>query len=236
VVKRGDEFLLKPKHSYFSQVQTHVYCTDRHWCDFVIYTAADTDHILVLRVKRDDSFLHVLLDKSCVFFENCVIPEVRLRSVQGKVRDHYVSVVVDNFLDQVEENGSASDSECAQEVPVLFVAPEFLSSRLRDSPGLPPLDSASVEKTHVQVVPVSHKPPVLAIKPRQGRASKNRSVKTVYICGSCDQEAKEEEDITCNQDFAIGCDACMKWYHWGCVAFTGSACNQWYCPDCATVD
>jgi hypothetical protein len=118
---------------------------------------------------------------------------------------------------------------------VLFVAPELLSSSLRDAPQLPPLDGPSVEKTPVQVVPVSRKPPVLATKPRRSRTSKKKSVKPVYICGSCEQEVKEEEEITGDQDFAIGCDSCLKWYHWGCVGFTGSACNQWYCPDCATV-
>ena len=31
-------FRLKPRHDYHYQVQTLLYCTNRHWCNFVVRT------------------------------------------------------------------------------------------------------------------------------------------------------------------------------------------------------
>lgn len=58
---------LKSKHtkkitiSYVSQMQWQMYCTNRSWCDFVVYSH-HFDEIFVQKVNRDEDHINKLLD------------------------------------------------------------------------------------------------------------------------------------------------------------------------------
>lgn len=100
---------LKTDHTYYAQVQTHMFCTQTTFCDFVVCTAAKSDNILIIRVTRDDSFIVSLVQKARVFFTTCIIPEISTRSVELKVREHYVKRVMDNMLLKLEQQGMEHD-------------------------------------------------------------------------------------------------------------------------------
>ena len=93
---------LKTDHVYFAQVQVHMYCTETNFCDFILFTAASTDNILIVRVKPDHAYVKKIIDKASVFFRQCIIPEFQSRAVEEKVRLHYVGRVLNGMLDQVE--------------------------------------------------------------------------------------------------------------------------------------
>ena len=58
--------MLKRDHCYFYQVQGILLCSDRSWCDFVIWTFRD---IKVIRIIKDDEFICEMREKLASFFE-----------------------------------------------------------------------------------------------------------------------------------------------------------------------
>ena len=68
-----NSFRLKPRHDYYHQVQTQLYCTRRHWCDFVVRTNKE---LFVERIYKDQSWLDTNLNKLSKFYFSSVIPEL----------------------------------------------------------------------------------------------------------------------------------------------------------------
>jgi hypothetical protein len=58
--------LLKKSHFYFYQVQGLMLCSDRSWCDFVIWTLKD---IKIIRIVRDNDFICEMQNRLTSFFQ-----------------------------------------------------------------------------------------------------------------------------------------------------------------------
>lgn len=66
-------YVLRHDHQYYYQVQAQLYCTNRSYCDFVVWKE---DQLLIQRVPKDESFLARELLKVDQFFSLCVMPEL----------------------------------------------------------------------------------------------------------------------------------------------------------------
>lgn len=64
---------LKRTHPYFCQVQGQMAITERHWCDFIVYTGKG---LHVERIRFDSTFWNNDLPKLINFYDNCLAPEV----------------------------------------------------------------------------------------------------------------------------------------------------------------
>ena len=69
-------------------------------------------------------------------------------------------------------------------------------------------------------------------KGKAKREKKQKVSKPVYLCEVCQTPYKDTDDIE-EVDNRVGCDNCYKWFHWGCVDFTGASSNEWYCTKCS---
>jgi len=58
---------LKKTHQYFYQVQGTLLCTNRNWCDFVVWTLKD---MKVIHILRDSDFISDMTNKLSQFFES----------------------------------------------------------------------------------------------------------------------------------------------------------------------
>ena len=58
---------LKEDNNYYFQVQGQLLCRGRNYCYFVIYTSIDC---LILLIRRDDAFIHDIIQKLNTFFNN----------------------------------------------------------------------------------------------------------------------------------------------------------------------
>lgn len=67
------EFVLKPGHPYYAQVQCQLLATKADYCDFVVWTTVD---FLVVRVEPDAAFLQRAEEKAKAFFQRVVLPEM----------------------------------------------------------------------------------------------------------------------------------------------------------------
>ena len=78
-------FRLKPRHDYYHQVQTQLYCTRRHWCDFVVRTNKE---LFVERIYKDQSWLDINLNKLSKFYFSSLLPELACpRHHKGGIRE-----------------------------------------------------------------------------------------------------------------------------------------------------
>ena len=67
----GERHLKLNEHMYYSQIQGQMAITERHWCDFIVYTERGVS------IPFDAEFRNTkLLPKLIEFFENCLAPEI----------------------------------------------------------------------------------------------------------------------------------------------------------------
>lgn len=59
------ERYIEPSENYYAQMQVQMYCTDRDWCDFIVYWVDENDkvHHHVTRVERNTDWLLINLPK-----------------------------------------------------------------------------------------------------------------------------------------------------------------------------
>ena len=70
----GSKLKLKRSHPYYSQVQGQMAITERHWCDFIVYTKKG---IHVERIDFDPEFWNdKLLPKLEDFYDTCLAPNI----------------------------------------------------------------------------------------------------------------------------------------------------------------
>ena len=70
----GAQMFLLKEHAYFYQMQTQMYVTDLHWCDFVIWSPIQEP--FVQRIKYDVSFMKTMLVKAHKFYFEKFLPSV----------------------------------------------------------------------------------------------------------------------------------------------------------------
>ncbi len=68
-----NELKLKKDHSYYYQIQTQIYCTDRAYCDFVVFTNKEC---YIERIYRDDELWMEIVQKAEKLFVHAVLPEL----------------------------------------------------------------------------------------------------------------------------------------------------------------
>ena len=69
----GDSIIMKESHSYYYQVQMQMGITGRKWCDFVLFTCA-TEEVLILHVYFDNNFWCRLKEKLLDFHSVNIVP------------------------------------------------------------------------------------------------------------------------------------------------------------------
>ena len=83
--KVSENVTLRKSHDYYSQVQLQMYCTNRSYCDFVVYTAAGTDNLGIFRIPYDKQHVDEITRKATVFWHQVILSELGTRSVQQKL-------------------------------------------------------------------------------------------------------------------------------------------------------
>lgn len=71
--KRNGEFYLKKMHPYYAQIQGQLYCSRKHFCNFVIYTFKD---MKVIFIERDDAYFNEMLTHLINFYVHHLEPEI----------------------------------------------------------------------------------------------------------------------------------------------------------------
>lgn len=61
------ELALKKRHPYFTQVQGQLFCTQRRYCLFIVYTVKDFKVILI---KKDDEIINEIINKLSEFYNS----------------------------------------------------------------------------------------------------------------------------------------------------------------------
>ena len=64
---KGKDLALKENHKHYYQVMGTLMCTERKWCDFVVWTFPD---IQIIRIERDEPFIQEMKKKLTDFYEN----------------------------------------------------------------------------------------------------------------------------------------------------------------------
>ena len=83
--KNDNSFQLKESHDYYYQVQTQLYCTGRHWCDFVLRTDND---LHIERIKKNQAWQDKNLPKLKDFYLSALLPELACpRYHKGGIRE-----------------------------------------------------------------------------------------------------------------------------------------------------
>lgn len=83
--KNNSSFRLKIRHDYYYQVQTQLYCTGRHWCDFVLRTDND---LHIERIYRDHAWQTTNIQKVKDFYFSALLPELACpRHHKGGIRE-----------------------------------------------------------------------------------------------------------------------------------------------------
>ena len=83
--KNDSSFRLKRRHDYFYQVQTQLYCTARHWCDFTVQTSKDFH---IERIYVDKAWQESNLPKLKKFYFSALLPELACpRHHKGGIRE-----------------------------------------------------------------------------------------------------------------------------------------------------
>ncbi|XP_068135441.1 uncharacterized protein [Hyperolius riggenbachi] len=77
----GDSFILKPKHSYYTQVQCQLASTGMENADFVVYTNKET---VIVPVNFDPEFWEETEPKLEKFYREAVLPQVKVHYAAGK--------------------------------------------------------------------------------------------------------------------------------------------------------
>lgn len=67
VMDNNDMLRLKDNHDYYFQVQGQLLCTDRKYCDFVVFTQVD---MKTIHIERDDFFIANMVTKLTEFYDN----------------------------------------------------------------------------------------------------------------------------------------------------------------------
>lgn len=73
IVDENNFYKLNNNHSYFYQVQLQMYCTQRSYCDFVVWSKSQ---LFIERINFDLQFLTDNLQKAYEFHSKIVIPEL----------------------------------------------------------------------------------------------------------------------------------------------------------------
>lgn len=68
-----NNFQLKIKHAYYSEIQLGLAITDLQYCDFIIYSSFD-DTFEVIKVHRDYNFIDVLIKTLLNIYFDYVLP------------------------------------------------------------------------------------------------------------------------------------------------------------------
>ncbi|XP_060596457.1 uncharacterized protein LOC132750479 [Ruditapes philippinarum] len=71
--KRDNVLLLNEYHNYYYQVQGQLFCTSAQFCDFFVYSIADSK---VLRIQRDDKFISSMVAKLQAFYRQFFEPKL----------------------------------------------------------------------------------------------------------------------------------------------------------------
>ena len=83
--KNNSSFRLKARHDYYYQVQTQLFCTERHWCDFVVRTNND---LHIERIYTDKAWQHCNIPKLKNFYFSALLPELACpRHHKGGIRE-----------------------------------------------------------------------------------------------------------------------------------------------------
>ncbi len=78
-------FKLKTRHDYYFQIQTQLYCTGRHWCDFVLRMEKE---LLIEQIYVDATWQHINLPKLKKFYFSTLLPELASpRHHKGGIRE-----------------------------------------------------------------------------------------------------------------------------------------------------
>ena len=90
---RDNKLYLKENHAYYYQVQLQLACTNRKYCDFVVWrgTSKTTEELHIQRIFQNVTFIRNYVEKATIFFKNCILPEL-----VGKM---YTAVVAQNYTE-----------------------------------------------------------------------------------------------------------------------------------------
>lgn len=65
---------LNKKHKYYAQVQGEMAVMSLPWCDFVVWTAAQTNNIFVERIHFDPEFVSTMMPRLVEFYMKHIFP------------------------------------------------------------------------------------------------------------------------------------------------------------------
>ncbi|XP_072029099.1 uncharacterized protein [Amphiura filiformis] len=66
------------------------------------------------------------------------------------------------------------------------------------------------------------------------RKAKRKENKPVYMCGICNEQCKDIDDITDKDEYSVCCEICRMWHHYICVKFDPIEYEDedWICTNC----
>lgn len=64
---------LKKKHQYYRQIQGQLFCTNRKFCNLVVYTFID---MKVIYIERDEEFINEMVLNLTSFYNECLQPSI----------------------------------------------------------------------------------------------------------------------------------------------------------------
>lgn len=71
--ENAGQITIKKNHAYFYQVQLQMYVTKRKFCDFVVWSPKE---MFIERIKIDEAFLQVNIEKALDFHQKVIVPEL----------------------------------------------------------------------------------------------------------------------------------------------------------------
>lgn len=227
-VDDNGKLYLKENHPYYMQVQAQIFAVEAEYCDFVVWTEADTE---ILTVMPNIDKWKAIQERAKLFFEKCIIPLLANDKKQNNGGD-VSGVELEVAVDVVDDAGGvvvAEDDTCGV-VDVCGVEGktdvcDIESELANQSQGKKPVKACDVvERDGVGNTDV--KQAVLSPVKKQVRVE-CETLKTSTVYCSC-KDVEYGRMIFCdNQDCPIG------WYHYLCEGLIRKPKGQWYCKMCS---
>lgn len=74
---------LNKEHTWFTQIQTQIFCTNRNYCDLVVGLMSVTDNIFIQRVMRDTEFIQNMVFRASIFYEKIILEEFSTQAIKS---------------------------------------------------------------------------------------------------------------------------------------------------------
>lgn len=196
---------LKTTHEYYDQIITQMAVTGMDHGEFIIYSKKGIFH---QTIKYNHVAFNALVHASRQFFDEYVVPYYQKERLKVAQADTITACSV-----------RSEDKHNEEQENMYFVQD---------------IDNDINVHGDIEIQTSIPRYEELTANGSKKRHRKRRTIVEslpIYMCGVCELECFQPDDIMSCKDFSVQCDNCKLWYHQVCVNYSSEV--TWNCSKCA---